>query len=318
MLLSNDYLTDRDLLAIPNLTLVPEADLARRTSMQTQSRAAILAIPRTPRALYQLIRLVRRRDWPMLMLGGGSNTIFATAHFDGLVLWLDKEVFGRMAVVDDNMVRVGAAAELRELLAFVRKSSLMGLEFCTMIPGTVGGALAGNAGAGNWGLCDFVERALVMTRSGRLVDVHRGDFRFSYRYSELSEALILEADLLLEPLDKQLSQERVKEFVSKKKNQPYDVPSSGCVFKNPKDPRTGKPVSAGKLIDEAGLKGYSLNSVAVSEKHANFLINEGGASGEDFLAMISLIRDIIQERRGIELQIEARVVGGPLTSCVLR
>src|SRR5690606_12098364 len=101
-------------------------------------------------------------------------------------------------------------------------------------------------------------------------------------------------------------------------SQPYGQPSAGCVFKNPIDPATGEPVSAGKLIDQADLKGYDMEFVKVSEGHANFLINKGEASGEDFLAAISLIKDIVQHRFGIQLEVEARIVGGPLTSCVLR
>lgn len=316
-MMSNYYLEDRDLLAISNLTLIPNADLSRRTSMMTRCRAAMLAIPQSPHALRRLVVLARRRGWPLLALGGGSNTIFATAEFDGIVMILPREGFGEMEISEERIVRVGAAAELSDAVKFANRNHLMGLEFCTMIPGTVGGALAGNAGAGNYGLCDFAERVLVLTRDGEFVDLHRGDFRYSYRVSELADAIVLETELLLEPLDHETRRQRVKEYNSKKKCQPYGVPSSGCIFKNPKDPATGKPVSAGKLIDEAGLKGYRLNSVVVSEQHANFLINRGEASGEDFLAMISLVQDVVAERFGVVLEIEARIVGGPLTSCKL-
>jgi len=195
---------------------------------------------------------------------------------------------------------------------------LMGLEFCTMIPGTVGGALAGNAGAGGHGICEFAKRVLVLTRSGRAVEVTPDDYEFGYRYSELSEAIILEADFELRRLDQAARRDLVKEYVQKKKGQPYDIASSGCIFKNPVDPRTGQSVSAGKIIDELGLKGYALNAAMVSDQHANFIVNRGGATGEDFLALITLIQDIVFERTGIELHVEARMAGGPMTSCVLR
>jgi UDP-N-acetylmuramate dehydrogenase len=105
--------------------------------------------------------------------------------------------------------------------------------------------------------------------------------------------------------------------MAKKKGQPYKENSSGCVFKNPKDPVTGLPTSAGKLIDESGLKGYRIRSAFISESHANFMVNRGHSSGEDFLALISLARDIVQRRTGIELSLEAQIVGGPLNSVVL-
>lgn len=317
-MMPNEFQRDRTLRSLQGVDLIANADLTGCTSMKTRARCGMLAVPQTPRALRDLVRLVREREWPMLVLGGGTNTIFATHDFEGIVVVLDRSVFGCMERIEDNMVRVGASAELTGLVNFVRRSGLMGLEFCTMIPGTVGGALAGNAGAGNWGICDFVERCIVMTRSGRVIEVNRGDFHFGYRHSELSEAIVLEADLLLEPLNAELSRERSREFAAKKKNQPYKIPSSGCIFKNPRDPQTGRVISAGMLIDQAGMKGYNLNSVVVSEQHANFLLNTGNASGEDFLAMISLIQDIVAERHGIRLDVEARIVGGPLTSCVLR
>ena len=317
-MMNNEFWKDRWLRSIPRLHLTPNADLSPFTTMNTRATASLLAIPEDPYALRDLIKLVREREWPLLILGGGSNTIFATPEFEGVVVILDKALFGQMERVDENMVRIGAAADIKSLLPWIKTQNLMGLEFMTMIPGTVGGALAGNAGAGNWGLCDFAERVVVMTRSGRLIELQRGDFRFSYRYSELSEGIVLEADFLLEPRNEELAREKTRDFARKKKGQPYNQRSSGCVFKNPRDPRTGRPVSAGKLIDEAGMKGYSLGHVEVSDGHANFLINKGGASGEAFLAMISLIQDVIQERTGVQFDIEARIVGGPLTSCILR
>lgn len=313
----SELLRDHDLWNLQGVDLKANADMSERTSMETRATAAVLARPSTARSLHSIVTMAREREWPLVVIGGGTNTIFATTHFEGIVVNLPADPFGRMDVVDDNIVRVGAGADLGGLLNFVRRSGLMGLEFCTMIPGTVGGALAGNAGAGNWGICDFVERALVMTRSGRVVEVRRGEFEFRYRHSELSEAIVLEADLRLESLDPELSRERAKEYISKKKGQPYKIASCGCIFKNPVDPKSGKKVSAGMLIDQAGLKGYSLNGAKVSEDHANFIVNAGGASGEDFLAMISLVRDIVAERFGIQLDVEARIVGGPLSSCVM-
>ena len=313
----NPFLRDADLRKIINLELAPDADVTPLTSMGTRTTASLLAIPHDPFALRSIVRLVDRRKWPMLILGGGTNTIFAQNHFDGIVVQLPRTTFGQAIAHHGRTVRVGAGMEMSSLLQFVRQSNLMGLEFCTMIPGTVGGALAGNAGAGNWGLCDFVERAIVMTRNGKVFPIQRGDFRFAYRYSELSDVIVLEADLALEPLKAEVAAGRRREFVAKKKNQPYKCQSSGCIFKNPRDSRTGEMISAGKLIDEAGLKGYSLNDIMVSEGHANFIINRGSGVGEDFLAMISLIQDIVHDRTGIMLELEARIVGGPLESCVL-
>jgi len=318
MLRVNEFRLDRGLSEIPNLDLEWNADLSTRTWMKTRSRASVLAQPRSVQALRSLMLVAREREWPLLMLGRGANTIFATHEFEGVVVELPRKPFGEITYAGGTRVQAGAGVQITQLLAAVRSFGLMGLEFMTMIPGCVGGSLAGNAGAGGWGLCDFVEEAVVMQRDGKVRRLKRGDFRFSYRHSELGDHVILMADLLLEPLIEKISSERVKEYKEKKTGQPYGEPSSGCIFKNPRDSSTGKHISAGKMIDDAGMKSYMLNSVKVSEKHANFLINTGNATGEDFLAMISLIQDTIRERNGVELEVEARIVGGPLASCILK
>lgn len=313
----SELMYDRDLWRIPGVNLTPNARLDNLSTMKSKARAEILAEVQDPQGLFYLTRLCEKKGYPLLMLGGGSNTIFATSYFEGVVVQLNSPVFNSMEAVKNNVIRVGAGSKLTGLLSYTRKVDMMGLEFCTMIPGTVGGALAGNAGAGNWGLCDFVDSVLVMTRDGEIGEIRRNEFRYSYRHSDLSEYIILEAEVRLEKYVEEISKARSREFRDKKKTQPYNLPNTGCIFKNPIDPRTGNLVSAGKLIDEAGLKNYTINGSCVSEGHANFIVNQGKACGEDFLALISLIQDIIFERTGIELELEAKIVGGPLTSCVL-
>lgn len=317
----HDLQMDRELLRIPGLFFQWDAEMSSHTTMQTRSRAALLVDVQTPRGLIALVKLCSRKGYPMMMLGGGSNTIFARSYFDGIVVKLSGENFRQKEVVAPNVIRVGAATKLTEILNFSRKVGMMGLEFCTMIPGQVGGALAGNAGAGGYGICDFADRVLIMNRDGELFDVYRNEFRYGYRKSQLREGIILEADIRLMPINKQLALQNSRDFRDKKKNQPYSLPNAGCIFKNPKDPLTNESVSAGMLIDQAGLKNYSLNGCAVSNGHANFIVNHGGASGEDFMALMRTIQDIIYERRGIELEVEAQIVGNSndeMNNCVLR
>lgn len=303
------YVRDAD------LALSANSDLAAKTSMRMNATAAAFAQVDSPFALKKVMHQARALAIPTYILGGGKNTLFATSHFDGLVVSLDKK-FAKLAPVGDNCIRAGGSVQLPHLIAFANRCGLMGLEFLTMVPGTVGGSLAGNAGAGNWGLCDFVERVWIMTRDGFIACVNRNQFRYSYRHSELREAIVLEADFRLEPLVQAEADRRVEEFKSKKAGQPYRIPSSGCIFKNPRL-ANGQYVSAGKLIDECGLKGYSIRSATISDCHANFIVNGGGSSGEDFLALISLVQDIVKEKTGIDLETEVQIVGGPLSSAVL-
>jgi UDP-N-acetylmuramate dehydrogenase len=301
---------------VPGLTLTPNADLTRRTTMRMRTRAAVYAEVDNPIALAELLQLTRHLEIPAYLLGGGANTMFATSYFEGVVFSLGRG-FRDLSFIGNNTLRVGAAVKLPALLKYSKECDLMGLEFMTMIPGTVGGALAGNAGAGNLGLCDFVERVYVMTRDGFVAEIGRGQFLYDYRFSELRDVIVLDVDLRLMPRDPVYAEREEESFKAKKIGQPYHLPSSGCIFKNPKDPDTGKPISAGKVIDEIGMKGYRIRSARISEDHANFFVNDGDSSGEDFLALISLVQDIVAHRRGLDLDLEVNIVGGPMNSVVL-
>lgn len=303
-------------LAGPGLRIQTNADLTKQTSMRMHTRAAVHARAESPGGLARLMREAREVGTPVYFLGGGCNTLFATSYFDGMVCTLAGD-FNMVEQAGGTIIRAGAGVQIPKLVKYAQHCGLMGLEFLTMVPGTVGGALAGNAGAGNWGICDFVESVWLMTRDGFVAQVDRNQFRYSYRHSELREAILLQADFRLEPLDPAESERRVEDYKSKKTNQPYNEPSSGCIFKNPKDPATGQHISAGKLIDECGLKGYSIRSARISDRHANFIVNNGDSCGEDFLALINLVRDIVAAKTGIELELEVQIVGGPMSSAIL-
>lgn len=301
---------------IPGLRVQQNADLTQRTSMKMRSRASVFVEASDAFSLRTFLYEAKMNDWPAYLLGGGKNTLFANSTFDGVVFSLGKN-FARTEYLGGNFIRAGAGVQLPRLLQFMKDCDLMGLEFMNMVPGTVGGSLAGNAGAGGWGLCDFVERVFLMSRDGFVACVDRNQFRYSYRHSELREAIVLEADFRLEPMNKREHERRMADFRDKKKGQPYSLPSSGCIFKNPRTGENGACVSAGKLIDEAGLKGYAIRSAAISDQHANFIVNLGDSSGEDFLALISFVKDVIYEKHGVELETEVQIVGGPLSTALL-
>lgn len=295
--------------------------LDRHTTMKMRSEAALLAIPHTPRALRDTLRLTRSLRLPLYVLGGGSNTLFATARFHGVVLKLGS-AFDHISLVEPELIRVGAGYSLKSALNFSMDCGLSGLEFGTGIPGTVGGAAAGNAGArdankNQRGMCQLIERLLCFDRTGGHHEIFRGEFLYAYRASELHEAIVIEMDLRLEPQSAEEINRNLRHYRELRKGQPFGFPSCGCVFKNPIHPITGEPIAAGKLIDEIGLKGYRVGDAEISTKHANFMINRNRASGEDFLALITLTRDIVRQRTGIELDLEVEIVGGPLEHALL-
>ncbi len=292
------------------------------TSMKMRSVAALLMIAHTPDALRDTLRLARRERIPTYILGGGSNTLFASSYFDGLVIKLGREFQEIDLAEDPTCIRAGGGLDFKRAVSFSMECGLSGLEFGVGIPGSLGGAAAGNAGARDAqgrdrGLCDCIETLYCMDRSGTVWKVHRGDFQYTYRASELREVVILDMDLRLEHAPAEQIHQNLKFFREKRKGQPYGDASCGCVFKNPVNPATGESMSAGRIIDELGLKGYRVGDATISEKHANFMINRNQASGEDFLALISLTRDIVRRYRGIELELEVEVVGGPLNHALL-
>jgi len=298
-----------------------DESLDKHTSMKMRSRAALLAIAHSPRALRDTLALARRRHVPLYVLGGGTNTLFATSLFEGIVLTLGEE-FMNVDLVEPDLIRVGAGLDLKKAVSYSMECGLAGLEFGTGIPGTVGGAAAGNAGARTAegmeiGICDFIERLICFDRTGQIWEVERGEFQYTYRASELREVVVAEMDLRLQPTPAEEINKTLRWFREKRKGQPYGLPSCGCIFKNPLDPSTQQPVSAGKLIDDLGLKGYRLGGAEISDKHANFMVNRSAASAEDFLALISLTHDIVRQKKGIELNVEVQVVGGSLTHAIL-
>lgn len=291
------------------------------TTMKMRSHAGLLAIAHSPRALRETLGLIRRRHIPLYVLGGGSNTLFAASQFEGVVLKLGKGFTG-VELADKDLIRVGAGLDLKKLASYSWECGLSGLEFSTGIPGTVGGAAAGNAGARDangqeTGICDFIERLICFDRGGEIWEVERGEFQYTYRASELRQVIVAEMDLRLNPLPADEINKNLRYFREKRKGQPYGLPSCGCIFKNPTDPSTGRPVSAGQLIDTLGLKGYRLGDAEISDKHANFMVNRRSASAEDFLALISLTQDLVRQKAGIELDVEVQVVGSSLSHAIL-
>lgn len=298
---------------IPDVSLKRHAAIDRMTTMRTRCTAAMLAEVRSPAGLAELMQRARWAEWPMIFLGMGANTLFATSFYEGMVVRL-MGGFTSIERTGPLSLYAGAGVAIPTLLKETKLWGMMGFEFMHKVPGRVGGSLAGNAGTLKLGMCDFATSVFVMTREGVIRRLVPGDpdFQWGYRHSTLKKFVILGAEFRLEPYEEKFHQYAIQETENRKKGQPYGPPSAGCIFKNPIDPATGREVSAGKVIDECELKNYRIGSAYVSEKHANFIINERGmATGEDFFALITFIRDRVWELRGIELELEVNVVGGP-------
>jgi UDP-N-acetylmuramate dehydrogenase len=215
--------------------------------------AAYFASPQTVDDLIALLKRCRGEGLPFKILAGGSNVLVKDEGLNALVIHLESPFFSDISI-KDNVVAAGAAVPLTALISHSARAGLAGLEIITGVPGTVGGALRGNAGSRQGAIGQFVSRATVLDRSDEIQIRERDDLSFADRESNLDEPVILSAEFELKPEDPESVVRRMRRiWIFKKESQPYGHQSSGCIFKNP-----SADVSAGALIDQAGLKGTAI------------------------------------------------------------
>lgn len=248
-----------------------------------------------------------RIDEPLLYVGLGSNLLVRDGGFHGTVVFLHA-VLGRLTLSADGCVYAEAGVAGPKLARFAANHGLAGAEFLAGIPGTVGGALAMNAGCYGGETWGIVERVLMLDRCGHLHERTAGDFEIGYRHVGLrrtSDELFAAAWFRLSPGDGAASRARIRELLEKRiASQPLALPNAGSVFRNPPDDH------AARLIEAAGLKGLAVGGARVSEKHANFIVNaERRATAADIETLIERVQAAVRERFGIALVREVRIVG---------
>jgi UDP-N-acetylmuramate dehydrogenase len=264
--------------------------------------AAYLARPQTLAEVLGLIRRCRAAGLPFKILAGGSNLLVRDEGISALVIHLESPAFSDVTV-KNGVVEAGAAVPLTALISQSARAGLAGLEILTGIPGTVGGAVRGNAGNRQGSIGRYVRRATVIDASDEVQVRERDDLSFADAGSTLDEPLILLAEFTLEPDDPEAVVRRMRRiWIVKKENQPYGHQSSGCIFKN-----VGPDISAGALIDQAGLKGARYGGAEVSDRHANFIVAEQGATAYDVLQLIDQIRQRVWQQFGYELELQIQV-----------
>jgi UDP-N-acetylmuramate dehydrogenase len=264
--------------------------------------AAYFASPRQLDELIALLNRCRQEGIAFKILGGGSNVLIRDEGVNALVIHLESPFFSDLTV-RENIVEAGAAVPLTALISHSARAGLGGLEVLTGIPGTVGGALRGNAGGRQGAIGQFVRRATVLDPSDLVQVRERDDLSFADRDSNLDDPLILSAEFELTPEEPESVVRRMRRiWIIKKENQPYGHQSSGCIFKNP-----SADVSAGALIDQAGLRGTRFGGAEVSDRHANFIIAHPGAKASDVLQLIDRIRQRVWQQFGYELELQIQV-----------
>jgi UDP-N-acetylmuramate dehydrogenase len=280
--------------------------MAQYTTFQIGGYAEALIEVTTLKALQAILGFLKESDIPYLVVGRGSNLLVKDSGFKGTVLILTGE-FEKIETESgkDKTVFAGAGVSIMELLRHCRSAGLGGLEFLAGIPGTVGGALAMNAGAYGEEIGGCVKTLQMLDPTGALVEKEQAELVFSYRNFHMEKgAVITCAVFKVHSENRQIISERMGRWLKKRKqSQPLEYPSAGSVFKNPTHEH------AGRLIEAAGLKGRRIGGAKVSEKHGNFIVNTGGASAEDVLNLLNLVREAVRKLKGIDLEPEIQVVG---------
>jgi UDP-N-acetylmuramate--L-alanine ligase/UDP-N-acetylenolpyruvoylglucosamine reductase len=277
--------------------------LSKHTTMRVGGPARFWAEPETEEGFAELVRICHDEGIPVMVMGRGSNLIVRDGGFPGVVIHLARGRFAQ-SVVEGNEITAGVGMKLKQLAAVARNAGLSGFEWMDGIPGNLGGALRMNAGAMGVQTFDQVMRIRFADRDGNIVSRSPAEIEVHYRNVPiLHDHYALSATLsgVPAPLDK-IDDLMGSSFKHRKETQPAAA-SAGCIFKNPGD------ISAGRLIDELGLKNSTIGAARVSEVHGNFIVNDGGATATEILSLISRIKEKARAERGIELETEVSIIG---------
>jgi UDP-N-acetylenolpyruvoylglucosamine reductase len=289
---------------LPQAVARQNEPLGKRTTLRVGGCAEVYVEPSSEEDLSRLIQTCHEERVPFTLLGRGSNLLIRDGGLRGVVVCLAHPQFSIIEVTGCDL-RCGAGARLKAVAAKAREASLGGMEFLEGIPGGVGGALRMNAGAMGCATFDIVTQVRFMDASGQICERDAARVPVEYRSCPLFKTNIaLAATLRGRPESKEAIARRADEFNQKRWASQPKEPSAGCIFKNP-----SPAISAGKLIDELGLKGTRRGGAVVSTVHGNFIVNEGSATARDVLELIEYIKTRAKAERGVELREEVEIIG---------
>ena len=278
--------------------------MSNHTSIKTGGPADILVMPESIQAIVDIISYLRKLEIPFFVMGKGTNLLVSDKGIRGVVIKTCSKLNGLS--VNDDCLDIEAGVLLSKAANYALTKSLAGMEFASGIPGTIGGAVVMNAGAYGGEMKDIVNESLLMDSDGNLITLNCDDHEFGYRKSIIqgNEFIVLKTSLRLKHGDNRKISELMYDLnMRRKEKQPLDLPSAGSVFRRPE----GHFVPP--LIQECGLKGYSIGGACISEKHCGFIINRDSATSSDIAALIEHIQKIIMRRYGVSLEPEIKMVG---------
>jgi UDP-N-acetylmuramate dehydrogenase len=281
--------------------------MVQYTTFRIGGKADALCFVESLEKLQQLFSYLSRESIPFAVLGKGSNLLIKNGGFEGVLINLK----GDLATIETDKentggLTAGGGLGLGDLMTYCCQKGLGGLEFLAGIPGTVGGAVAMNAGAFGEEVESVIESIQVLTPKGKLTTKHRSELAFSYRNLSLpGKSIVVKASFRYERKSREMVSSIVSDYLKRRKaTQPLEYPSAGSIFRNPLNDY------AGRLIEQVGLKGKKVGGAMISPKHANYIVNTGEAKAEDVLILMGLARQKVKEDTGIELETEIRIIGG--------
>lgn len=290
---------------LPQLGLLQDEPMKKHTTFRIGGSADYYAEPDMSQ-ISKLIEMAKACDMPVTVIGNGSNLLVGDKGIRGLVIGIGKGMSEITAQGNGRIITAGAGAILAAVAAKAADASLSGLEFASGIPGSVGGAVVMNAGAYGGEIKDVLIDATVLTAEGELKTVTRDELDLSYRHSIVQEKgyIVLSARFRLTPKPKDEIKSYMAELRTKRvEKQPLEYPSAGSTFKRPEG------YFAGKLIMDAGLRGYSVGDAQVSEKHCGFVVNKGEATAADVLTLIKDVQETVLKQFGVKLEPEVKMIG---------
>ncbi len=278
--------------------------MSRHTTFKTGGPASLFIRPDSLEQLKKVVALLKRAEVPYFILGNGSNLLVSDKGYDGAIISTDK--FTDIRLEDEKTIYAEAGVKNSAIAAFARDNSLTGFEFAAGIPGSLGGAVIMNAGAYGGEMKLIVKEVRALSPQGEIIRLDNEALRFDYRTSALKgkDFIVISALLELEKGDKDEISARMNELALKRKEkQPLEYPSAGSTFKRPEG------YFAGKLIEDSGLRGYTVGGAMVSDKHCGFVINKGEATSKDIYTLILNVQNTVYEKFGVRLEPEVILLG---------
>lgn len=305
-----NYTTDinsltKKLKKINSLKVEKNIKLANYSSFKVGGPADLFLTPQNAESLKEIMPYLYQAQLPYFILGKGSNLIISDKGYRGIIVYTGElnnyQLKGKLITAETGI-------ELAELAEIALENSLSGFEFAAGIPGSLGGALYMNAGAYGGEIKDVIKKARLVNKKGELKVLNKKDLKLSYRSSLLQQKeeklIALDLTIELKTAKKEMIKEKMEDLHQKRwSKQPMDLPSAGSIFKRPPGHYTGP------LIEKAGLKGYQIGGAQVSEKHAGFIVNKGGATAEDIVNLINKIKKEVYKISGVQLKVEPRFLG---------